>query len=84
MKKTYGYIRVSTNQQVETGMSLKEQERQIRSYSDLKNLKCDKIFTERGVSASVELPKRPCGSELCLGEQRTCYDRAATNSRLFQ
>ena len=39
MKTTYGYIRVSTNQQVETGMSLKEQERQIKSYADLKNLK---------------------------------------------
>ena len=45
MKKTYGYIRVSTNQQVETGMSLKEQERQIRSYAQLKNFKIKKIFT---------------------------------------
>ena len=64
MKKTYGYIRVSTNQQVETGMSLKEQERQIKSYADLKNLKIKKVFTERGVSASVELTKRPSGRQL--------------------
>tara|TARA_Y100000593_G_scaffold91707_1_gene181307 strand:- start:629 stop:1366 length:738 start_codon:yes stop_codon:yes gene_type:complete len=64
MKNTYGYIRVSTNQQVETGMSLKEQERQIKSYAQLKNLKIKKIFTERGVSAGVELIKRPCGKQL--------------------
>ncbi len=64
MKTTYGYIRVSTNQQVETGMSLKEQERQIKSYADLKNLKMKKVFTERGVSASVELTKRPSGRQL--------------------
>jgi len=64
MKNTYGYIRVSTNQQVETGMSLKEQERQIRSYADLKNLKVKKIFKEGGVSAKWELTKRPCGKQL--------------------
>ena len=64
MKTTYGYIRVSTNQQVESGMSLKEQERQIRSYAQLKNFKIKKIFTERGVSAGVELTKRPMGRQL--------------------
>ena len=64
MKTTYGYIRVSTNQQVETGMSLKEQERQIKSYADLKNLKIKRVFTERGVSAGIELTKRPMGRQL--------------------
>ena len=54
MKKVYGYIRVSTNNQVENGMSLDDQKRQIELYGEVHKLKVDKVFTERGVSAGVE------------------------------
>ena len=64
MRKIYGYIRVSTNNQVENGMSLKEQQRQVELYGEVNKMKVDTIFTERGVSASVELRKRPRGSVL--------------------
>jgi len=64
MRKVYGYIRVSTNNQVENGMSLKEQQRQVELYGEVNKMKVDTIFTERGVSASVELRKRPRGSVL--------------------
>tara|TARA_Y100000593_G_C4260404_1_gene311879 strand:+ start:370 stop:1116 length:747 start_codon:yes stop_codon:yes gene_type:complete len=64
MKKVYGYIRVSTNNQVENGLSLQEQKRQIELYGEVNKLKVDRVFTERGVSASVELKKRPFGSLL--------------------
>jgi putative DNA-invertase from lambdoid prophage Rac len=64
MRKIYGYIRVSTNNQVENGMSLKEQQRQVELYGEVNKMKVDTIFTERGVSASVELRKRPRGAVL--------------------
>ena len=64
MRKVYGYIRVSTNNQVENGLSLKEQKRQIELYGEVNYIKVDSIFTERGVSAGVELRKRPRGKVL--------------------
>ena len=64
MKKVYGYIRVSTNNQVENGMSLDDQKRQIELYGEVHKLKVDKVFTERGVSAGVEFYKRPTGKKL--------------------
>ena len=62
--KVYGYIRVSTNNQVENGLPLKEQEKQIKYYAGSKSMEVDKVFTERGVSAGVELYKRPQGIKL--------------------
>ncbi|MBT5375304.1 MAG: recombinase family protein, partial [Nitrospinaceae bacterium] len=64
MKKVYGYIRVSTNNQVENGMSLDDQKRQIELYGEVHKLKLDKVFTERGVSGGVEFYKRPAGKKL--------------------
>jgi putative DNA-invertase from lambdoid prophage Rac len=64
MKKIYGYIRVSTNNQVENGMSLEDQTRQIQLYGEVHKLKVDKVFTERGVSGGVEFYKRPTGKKL--------------------
>jgi putative DNA-invertase from lambdoid prophage Rac len=64
MKKIYGYIRVSTNNQVENGMSLEDQKRQIELYGEVHKLKVDKVFTERGVSGGVEFYKRPTGKKL--------------------
>ncbi len=60
----YGYIRVSTINQVEKGLSLKEQTRQIELYGEVNKLDVDKVFTERGVSASIDLYQRPVGSKL--------------------
>jgi putative DNA-invertase from lambdoid prophage Rac len=62
--KIYGYIRVSSQMQVEKGQSLREQKRQITGYAGTKNRKVDRLFTERGVSAGIELRKRPEGSQL--------------------
>jgi len=60
----YGYIRVSTTNQVENGLSLKDQTRQIELYGEVNKLDVDKVFTERGVSGGIDLYKRPSGSKL--------------------
>ena len=60
----YGYIRVSTTNQVENGLSLKDQTKQIELYGEVNKLDVDKVFTERGVSGGIDLYKRPVGSKL--------------------
>jgi site-specific DNA recombinase len=59
-----GYIRVSTTEQVEDGVSLAAQEEKIRAYAALHGLELLTIIREAGVSASVPLAERPAGAEL--------------------
>lgn len=62
----YGYVRVSTLQQANDGDSLETQLKQIHSYAVLKGYEIspENFVTERGVSGSVELEKRPEGAKL--------------------
>jgi site-specific DNA recombinase len=50
MKKCYGYIRVSTNYQVDDGFSLEFQEKEIRNYVKTNNCELIKIFFDKGKS----------------------------------
>lgn len=62
----FGYVRVSTVQQATDGDSLETQTRQIESYAVLKGyeLPAGNFVTERGVSGSLELERRPEGGRL--------------------
>lgn len=62
----YGYVRVSTLQQANDGDSLETQLKQIQSYAVLKGYEIcpENLITERGISGSVELEKRPEGDKL--------------------
>jgi DNA invertase Pin-like site-specific DNA recombinase len=50
MKKCYGYIRVSTNYQVEDGLSLEFQEKEMRDYAKSNNLNLIDIYTDKAKS----------------------------------
>jgi DNA invertase Pin-like site-specific DNA recombinase len=50
----YGYARVSTTRQADEGVSLATQERVIAGYAQMLGVSVDKVFIERGVSASVK------------------------------
>tara|TARA_R110002153_G_scaffold148898_2_gene300242 strand:+ start:130 stop:837 length:708 start_codon:yes stop_codon:yes gene_type:complete len=50
MNKCYGYVRVSTQYQVDDGFSLEFQEKEIRNYAEYKKLNLVKIFYDRGKS----------------------------------
>ncbi len=61
----YGYARVSTGRQAESGLSLEEQQRQIAAYSEAHRLGgVESFFVEKGVSGSLELSKRLEGARL--------------------
>lgn len=51
MKKAIGYIRVSTDGQVESGLSLEAQRKKIEAYASLKDLELIEIIEDAGISA---------------------------------
>ncbi len=61
----YGYARVSTGRQAESGLSLEEQQRQIAAYSEAHRLGAvGGFFVEKGVSGALELSKRSEGAQM--------------------
>lgn len=60
----YGYTRVSTQRQADTGQSLDVQRRAIQGYCMVHDLTLDSIFEEQGISGSIPLHDRPQGKQL--------------------
>lgn len=58
------YIRVSTDEQVRSGVSLAAQEERLRAYCTMRGLTIVATIRDEGVSAFKHLDKRPGGSEL--------------------
>ena len=64
--KTIAYIRVSSQRQVDEGVSIASQKRIITQLASFKSLKIesDDFLIEKGVSAGIPLWERPKGREL--------------------
>jgi DNA invertase Pin-like site-specific DNA recombinase len=62
--KVYGYVRVSTAEQANAGLSLETQQQQITGYCMIKGWAVAEFFVEAGVSGSVPLADRPEGQRL--------------------
>jgi hypothetical protein len=60
----YGYARVSRLRQVEEGISLEDQQRRIEGRALELGSPVDRIYVEKGVSASLPLAERPEGKKL--------------------
>ena len=60
----YGYCRVSTQQQVNSGDSLEVQQKKIKGYALIIGKDITKIFIEKGVSGTREFSKRSAGKKL--------------------
>ncbi|OOZ45823.1 resolvase [Solemya velum gill symbiont] len=63
----YGYIRVSTQSQVDDGLSLGAQKRQLQGYAMMQGMEMDEVFVERAVSGWKPLNERPQGKRLIAG-----------------
>ena len=59
---TFGYIRVSTDQQQ---LSIEAQRERLQAYCEFRNLHLDDIFADPDVSGSKPILSRPAGSRLC-------------------
>src|SRR5271154_6092648 len=67
--KVYGYCRVSTAEQANSGLSLDTQQQQITGYGMMKGWSVAEFFVEAGVSGSVPLADRPEGQRLLASLQ---------------
>jgi len=86
MKKAIVYLRVSTAEQAQGGVSLKDQEEKIEQYCKLQGLEAVKVIREEGISASKHLKDRPGGAELLqlLRERKADNVIALKLDRLFR
>jgi DNA invertase Pin-like site-specific DNA recombinase len=64
MRQAIGYIRVSSEEQADSGLGLEAQRQRIRAYCDMKGLSLVIIFEDAGVSGGKALGTRPAGSRL--------------------
>jgi putative DNA-invertase from lambdoid prophage Rac len=62
--QVFGYVRVSTAEQANSGLSLDTQRRQIEGWAAVKGWDVAAVFVEAGVSGSVPLADRPEGQRL--------------------
>lgn len=67
--KVYGYCRVSTAEQANSGLSLDTQQQQITGYAMMKGWPVAEFFVEAGVSGSTPLADRPEGQRLLAALQ---------------
>lgn len=62
--KAYGYARVSSDQQADSGISLDEQQVKIKARCTEMGWQLTQVFTDAGVSGAIPLAKRPQGQQL--------------------
>jgi DNA invertase Pin-like site-specific DNA recombinase len=64
MRTAIGYIRVSSEEQADSGLGLEAQRQRIRAYCDMKGLSLLTILEDAGVSGGKALATRPAGARL--------------------
>jgi DNA invertase Pin-like site-specific DNA recombinase len=64
MRTAYGYIRVSSEDQADSGLGLEAQRQRIRAYCELKGLRLAEILEDPGISGGKALSSRPAGVKL--------------------
>src|SRR5271169_963327 len=71
MRIAIGYIRVSSEEQADSGLGLEAQRQRIRAYCEMKGLSLATIFEDPGVSGGKALATRPAGAKLLAEARRT-------------
>ena len=79
--RAYGYCRVSTDQQRDSGISLDEQQR-ARCIENGWHL--ERVYVDAGVSGSTPLSRRPDGAKLLRAVQPSAVVIAAKMDRMFR
>jgi DNA invertase Pin-like site-specific DNA recombinase len=69
MKGAIGYIRVSSEEQAESGLGLEAQRQRIAAHCTMKGLHLAEVFEDPGISAGKPLASRPADSQLLAAHQ---------------
>jgi DNA invertase Pin-like site-specific DNA recombinase len=70
MNDAIGYIRVSSEEQADSGLGLEAQRQRIAAYCTMKGLHLAEVFEDAGISAGKPLATRPAGSRLLAAARR--------------
>ena len=70
MKDAISYIRVSSEEQADSGLGLEAQRQRIAAYCTMKGLHLAEVFEDAGVSAGKPLASRPAGSGLLAAAKK--------------
>jgi len=85
MTEAIGYVRVSTREQAESGLSIDAQIRRIKQFCEFKELTLKEIIRDENVSAGIPLGEREGGSRLLALTQSKPYAVVAIKlDRLFR
>lgn len=84
--KAIGYVRVSTDEQAKSGLSIEHQKERIRAYATMAGLELVSIIEDEGVSAGKPLAQRKGGLALleALSAEQACHVVALKLDRLFR
>src|SRR5262249_2680224 len=70
MKDAISYIRVSSEEQADSGLGLEAQRQRIVAYCQMKGLHLAEVFEDPGISAGKPLASRPAGSQLLAAAKK--------------
>src|SRR5262249_31857931 len=85
MNDALGYVRVSSEEQADSGLGLEAQRQRIAAYCAMKGLRLAGVFADPGISGGKPLASRPAGSQLlAAANQSKAVVLAAKLDRLFR
>jgi DNA invertase Pin-like site-specific DNA recombinase len=71
MNDAIGYVRVSSEEQADSGLGLEVQRQRIAAYCQMKGLNLAETFEDPGISAGKPLASRPAGSRLLAAAKKS-------------
>src|SRR5215831_15705689 len=71
MRTAFGYVRVSSEEQAESGLGLEAQRQRVRAYCEMKSLDLAAVYEDPGVSGGKPLGSRPAGKRLLAEARRS-------------
>jgi DNA invertase Pin-like site-specific DNA recombinase len=71
MKKAIGYIRVSSEEQADSGLGLEAQRQRITTFCAMKGLDLVEVFEDAAVSGGKPLASRPAGSRMLADARKS-------------
>src|SRR5262245_9512662 len=71
MNDAIAYIRVSSEEQADSGLGLEAQRQRIAAYCDPKGLRLAEVFDDPGISGGKPLACRPAGSKLLASAKKS-------------
>jgi DNA invertase Pin-like site-specific DNA recombinase len=70
MEDAISYIRVSSEEQADSGLGLEAQRQRIAAFCDMKGLHLAQVFEDAGISGGKALSGRPAGARLLAAARR--------------